>query len=220
MFEIMQEAIERLYGNASGLVIANDGKNFSRRGQHLRHDAGRAKQHVERVGDDDQVRPGCLHGLPQRAQARRRRAASDGAGRRLRDLPGRRPHRRRRRDLHGAGGSGHRRHPRLGRLQGDGAPSHQPAHERHQRQPDALSAPGLRDGRLRQGLDFRRRGARPGLPERRRPRRAQQRPSHCRSQAGSARPERRRLPGAERQRQRLRRRAAMCWRRSTSRCTA
>ncbi|MFN3982962.1 MAG: 3-hydroxyacyl-CoA dehydrogenase NAD-binding domain-containing protein, partial [Caldilinea sp.] len=29
MFDIMQEAIERLHGNASGLVIANDGKNFA-----------------------------------------------------------------------------------------------------------------------------------------------------------------------------------------------
>ncbi|MBP6440049.1 MAG: enoyl-CoA hydratase/isomerase family protein, partial [Caldilineaceae bacterium] len=29
MFEIMQEATERLYGNATGLVIANDGKNFA-----------------------------------------------------------------------------------------------------------------------------------------------------------------------------------------------
>ena len=29
MFEMMQTAIERLHGNASGLVIANDGKNFS-----------------------------------------------------------------------------------------------------------------------------------------------------------------------------------------------
>jgi 3-hydroxyacyl-CoA dehydrogenase len=29
MFEIMQEAIERLHGNATGLVIANDGKNFA-----------------------------------------------------------------------------------------------------------------------------------------------------------------------------------------------
>ncbi len=29
MFDIMQEAIERLHGSASGLVIANDGKNFA-----------------------------------------------------------------------------------------------------------------------------------------------------------------------------------------------
>ena len=29
MFDIMQEAIERLHGNATGLVIANDGKNFA-----------------------------------------------------------------------------------------------------------------------------------------------------------------------------------------------
>ncbi len=28
-FEIMQEAIERLHGSANGLVIANDGRNFS-----------------------------------------------------------------------------------------------------------------------------------------------------------------------------------------------
>ena len=29
MFDIMQEAVERLHGNATGLVIANDGKNFA-----------------------------------------------------------------------------------------------------------------------------------------------------------------------------------------------
>lgn len=29
MFDIMQEALERLHGNAAGLVIANDGKNFA-----------------------------------------------------------------------------------------------------------------------------------------------------------------------------------------------
>ncbi len=143
MFDIMQEAIERLHGNATGLVIANDGKNFRRGRQHLRHDAGRAEQHVERTGDDDQVRPGRVHGLPHRAAPGRGGAAPDGAGRRLRDLPGRRSRHRRRRDLHGPGRSRHRRDSRLGRLQGDGAPPHQPAHERHECQPNALSAQGF-----------------------------------------------------------------------------
>ncbi len=143
IMEIVQTAVEKLHGNASGLVIANGGKNFAVGANifamllAVQSNMWSELELMIKMGQDIFM---GLRTAPKPVVAAPHQMA---LGRRLRDLPGRRPHRGRRRDLHGPGRSRHRRHSRLGRLQGDGAPPHQPAHECDERQPHALPAPGL-----------------------------------------------------------------------------
>ena len=111
-------------GSLEGAGRPQRGRQLLGRRQPRAGPVRRERRDVVRGRADRRAGPAGLQGAQVRAVPGGRRAGGDGARRRLRDPAALRPRPGACRNLHGPGRGRRRPDPRLGRLQGDAAPSH------------------------------------------------------------------------------------------------